>query len=525
MSARPGRAFGGALTALLLALSMVFAQPAHGSSARAAGATPAPPAATPAAQAVLTVHVDTLDPIIATPGKDVVARVQVRNTGAAATTGPVRVTARLGAASALLTRSQVREFATSGTPVGRVVAQATTTTAIAPSSQTTLPVTIPGASIAGHRPFGVLPLQFEAQAAPGKDGQAANTLPGGAAGPAGPAQADAAPREHGALTAPTALRATFLPYQSRKEYQPLEVSVLLPLTLDPNPALLTAAGAQRADAWAEALGPGSRIGQILSATARYPVTYVVDPAALDTPGHDGIAQETTPPAGGATGPATDTSPTAPNGSPTASPTARPTASPTTADPTATAADPPAAAPSTAPASTTTPEPTPEPTPQPTPQPTDPAEAIQQQLRERLRALAPTHPVWALPRNDPDLRALVAGGASASYLAQLLGPQAGAADTAALLGLPGVARIAWPVGPGLSKAALDRVRAAYGADGPTAVLAPNSAFDADPDVSATAVRRQGNTPVITYDDELSRLLTSANDPNQGAELTLQPSPRP
>ncbi|GAB95427.1 hypothetical protein BJY21_002226 [Kineosphaera limosa] len=463
---RPARALGSALSALLVCLSALVTVPATAAAPSAIGS-----AAAQASRAVLSVHVAALEPVIATPGQDVRAQVRVRNTGASPTTGPVLVSARLGAPGAMITRSQVRAFARAGLGgpgfrTGTFAAQTVTDQPLPPDTETVVDVTIPGNRITSNRTFGVLPLQFDATEE----------------------------TESGADSSIRAVRATYLPYQSRKEYQPLDVSVVVPLTLDPDPALITATGQQRAEAWAEAIGPDSRIESILAATDRFPVTWAVDPALLDTPGHV---------AAGAGG----TSAVPPAATGAQSP----------------AATPGAAAPEPGAAQTPTP---PEPqtappaTPSPTPTPTDPAEAAQGALRERLAGLATRHPVWALPRNDPDLRAIIAAGASPQYLSGLLG-STGDARVAALLGLPGMARVAWPAGPGLSSAGITAVRAGFGGDGPSALVAPGSVYDENPDVSGSAARvTGGGLPVVTFDDELSALFTSASDPAVATELTLR-----
>ena len=462
MRPRPGRsrAVSAAVTALVVCLWVALAGPV-GVAAAAGVSGPAtemvrefpradPPrgsASAPAREesaAVLAVHVSRLDPIIAVPGRDVVAQVTVRNSGTGPTLGPVRVAVRLGSATSLLTRHQVRSFATQGLTGGRVVAHTTTSAPLAARASTQVTVTIPAAALTLNRAYGVLPLQVDAQV---------EVPPGSAA--------------RGA----SASRATYLPFQTRKEYQPLQLSVVVPLTPDPDPALLTATGQERADAWADAVGPGSRIDRILAATTPFPVTWAVDPALLDTPGHVDVST---------TGPPT------------------PSAPPTSAAPTTGA--PPTAAPTA------------------TPSPTDPADPAQAELAQRLSELTPQHPVWALPRNDPDLSALVASSPSTSSLRSLLADPDGVGDQ---LGLPGVARVAWPVGTPLSGESVRRLSEGFGATGPAAVVAPASAYDADPDITGPAARRTaGGTPIITFDDELSRLLENAQDGQLTTELTLQ-----
>src|SRR5690606_22854442 len=75
---------------------------------------------------------------------------------------------------------------------------------------------------------------------------------------------------------------TFAGYQRIKQYEPMSVAFAVPLTLDPDPDLFGDEGPQREQAWATALGPGSRLGRVLDATAQAPVTWAVDPTLTPT---------------------------------------------------------------------------------------------------------------------------------------------------------------------------------------------------------------------------------------------------
>jgi hypothetical protein len=70
---------------------------------------------------------------------------------------------------------------------------------------------------------------------------------------------------------------TFAGYQWLKQYQPMSVAWAVPLTLDPDPSLFGPAGADREAAWAQALGPSSRLGRVLDATTDAQVTWAFDP--------------------------------------------------------------------------------------------------------------------------------------------------------------------------------------------------------------------------------------------------------
>ncbi|MFM9587448.1 hypothetical protein, partial [Streptomyces caniscabiei] len=68
-----------------------------------------------------------------------------------------------------------------------------------------------------------------------------------------------------------------------KEYEPLSVAIAVPLTLDADPDLVDGEGADYQAAWDKALGPGSRIDRILTATTDETVTWAIDPALVGLP--------------------------------------------------------------------------------------------------------------------------------------------------------------------------------------------------------------------------------------------------
>ena len=74
---------------------------------------------------------------------------------------------------------------------------------------------------------------------------------------------------------------TFLPWYYKKEFvAPLALTTVVPLTLDADPSLFTAPGAERNRAWASAVGPDSRLQSVITGTADAPVTWAIDPAIL-----------------------------------------------------------------------------------------------------------------------------------------------------------------------------------------------------------------------------------------------------
>lgn len=75
---------------------------------------------------------------------------------------------------------------------------------------------------------------------------------------------------------------TFLGFQRRKEYEPLALAWLVPVTVDPDPALWSGSSATRVAAWSRAVGPKSRVARVLAA-AKDTATVAVDPTIVVVP--------------------------------------------------------------------------------------------------------------------------------------------------------------------------------------------------------------------------------------------------
>jgi hypothetical protein len=79
---------------------------------------------------------------------------------------------------------------------------------------------------------------------------------------------------------------TFVGWQRTKQYEPVRLAVVAPVTLSPSAALFDTDAATRAAAWKTELDPGARINRILDATdvdgptGPVPVTWAVDPGVL-----------------------------------------------------------------------------------------------------------------------------------------------------------------------------------------------------------------------------------------------------
>lgn len=211
------------------------------------GPAASPPRAAIAVEATevsFSVAVNRVQPAVATPGAPVNVQVSVSNAIATPLSGVV-VRARLGSAS-LDTRKAVREFgAGTADPATREVATMNLTGPVARGRPASATLTLDPADIPSVRAYGALPLVIEAEAA-----------------------------------GLTVRQRTYLPVHNRKEYEPLRLALAVPLTLDPDPALVTATGAELDKAWTRAAGDGSRIDRILTATEGLPVTFAVDPALV-----------------------------------------------------------------------------------------------------------------------------------------------------------------------------------------------------------------------------------------------------
>ena len=72
-----------------------------------------------------------------------------------------------------------------------------------------------------------------------------------------------------------------LQLQNTTVHSPLQVSVVIPLTLPADPDLFGPSGATRAAAWQRATGPDSQVQKTLDAFEGKPVIFAVDPALLE----------------------------------------------------------------------------------------------------------------------------------------------------------------------------------------------------------------------------------------------------
>ena len=383
--------------------------------------------------AEVSLRLDSVSPSIATPETPV--RVQISVTNRGQDPADLRVRIRLGR-EALVSRGEL-----DAAPAARLttVGAEATPPPLAPGATTRVGLEIPPSQVPLSRAFGVLPLLVEAQ----RDTR-------------------------------TSTLSTYLPYERVKEYEPLRVSVAIPLTADPAPEVEATETQAREGAWTAILGSGSRLDRILAGVRDSPVTFALDPVLVGT------------------GPA----PSAPTPAPA-------TSSPTTGA---------VASVSQAPV-TSAPGPDSSPTPEPAAGP-DPPGPARSAFATRVAAATRDRPVWALPADDPDLTGLAESAPSPQLLADAV-----AADPSlgSKLHPSSLTAVAWPARMP-TRAARQDLLAAYGQHRPAAWILPRSAVQPPGTAGSSPHRYADGTPVLAYDDTLSRLLANTAAPDQAAGIT-------
>lgn len=221
------------------ATPQALAQPAH-------PAPPAHPAAHVAAvSATATLALTAMTPSVATSGQAV--RLAARVDAGAGRAKGLLVQVRRSTRD-IVARSDVSRWAAETEPaLGTVVAEAKVPDLPAGGTGE-VSVTIPAASLSTTRPYDALPVAVVLVDA---DGAAIATL------------------------------RTFVIVHRIKEYEPLSVSVAVPITVPPDPQLVATDETARRAAWTAAIGPASPVARLVEAMATLPVTWIVDPAALD----------------------------------------------------------------------------------------------------------------------------------------------------------------------------------------------------------------------------------------------------
>lgn len=201
-----------------------------------------------------------ISPAVVTDDGDVTVTGTITNAGSSTASAPEITLA--GAATTLVGRAAIRGWAHGdGTgPTTSLLDQHAPVADLAPggSAKFTLTATAPVAGL--DDPFGVLPI---------------------------------------AVSGGGSSVATFIPFATRLEYEPLRVAILTPLTLPADAALAQEYGEGRAAAWSGQLGDDGRLRRLISATAGLPVTWAIDPTLLAPPAAIPAARPTEAEAGAA----------------------------------------------------------------------------------------------------------------------------------------------------------------------------------------------------------------------------------
>jgi hypothetical protein len=228
------------VTLLLPALGLAAAPTAAGAPTTAGAPTAAGLPGAPAADSRLQITLSSVSPTIAGPGQTVTVRGTVSNRGTSAVPRPVaRVV--LGE-QPLPTREAVDGWAGAQGPAqGREVGRTPLGSSLPAGGTAAFVVNVKDAAGLGQATYGALPLSVE--------------------------------------VAGSSLR-TFAGYQRQKQYQPLRLGWVVPLTLDADPELFGPEGTARDAAWEKALGAGSRLGRVVESTESAPVTWALDPTLV-----------------------------------------------------------------------------------------------------------------------------------------------------------------------------------------------------------------------------------------------------
>ena len=428
------------------------------------------PAVVPAKD-VAVVVLDTLTPAVVGPDKDVT----ITGTVTAPLTGPlsgpeVRV---VRGDVTVNNRRALDDWAAGRTDTsGRTVAT-TALTAVAAGQTRPFTATVPWERLRSDEAFAALPISVEVV-------------------------------QEGA-SAPTGMSRTFIAWNGRKEYVPLKVATVVPVTLDPDVELASRDDAVRQAAWEQAIGPDSRVSRILEGTRGTPVDLAVDPSVL---GPDVVADSgtTSPTPTGTSTPGdtgTPTSPSATTGTPSTSPTGTSgaTGTPAPGSPTSTPAP-----------GGTTPTPSPTTSAPPGATPSEATLAIAR-LGDAVIAQLSGRSVWALPYADADIAATVGIDPANPLVRDLVSR---ASTLTARLGQPARADIVWPV-DGLMPAGREQgIKTLL--SGTTVKKAAGIVVSAPAVTKATAytptARRvtASGTRLLAYDTRLSALLPRRTDPS-------------
>ena len=467
---RAARLAGAAALVALLAGPAVVGPVAHAAPATPAGTTTLPAASADAGTVVLT----SVTPSVVTRATGVTVQGTL-TAGSVALQAPtvslVRGTSRLS------TRDDVTSWATGTDPAaGTTYGAAQPAPTLAPGQQVGFTITVPVGRVRDATAWGALPVAVQVTSAQG-----------------------------------TSAVHTFLGWWARKEYQPLQLGVVAPLTLAPSTRLWSDDPDTRARAWVDEIGPGSAVEHVLAGTdvPGVPVTWAVDPATVgDATGATGAGTSPTStgtPSGTPTG-------STPSGGSTPSAGSTGTPSPTTSDSSTGSSTDSSTGSSTGSRS---------------PGGTAGAEAAaaavrieraQDALAARLVRGAGGHPLWALPPADPDLAAY-AGTGDPTLTAQVR--DSGALATRLQVPASSVTTgLAWPVDGALAPATEQALRTTYGSALQGALVSSSTLPSSSGYTPTSPHQSPGGLPVLAWDDDLSTLAARTTSAEQGVLATQQ-----
>lgn len=487
---RHNQAVGAALLGLLLAffsLSSTLGTP-HASAATASSAR---------------ISLDANLPAVSASDEAVTVSGTITNTG---TTDLAHAVAHVSVGSQLLdTRSAAADWMAGRLDITTTQVATSTVGALSSGSSTHFSVTIPGKKLKFAYGLASLPLTVTVT-----DGSSSSA------------------------SAIRGMARSTLQLQNTTVASPLQVSVVIPLTLPADPDLFGPSGTARAAAWEHAIGPDSQVQKTLDAFAGKPVIFAVDPALLEPPAaaeanvpaltpsesSSGSSPGSSAKSSSASGSAGSNGGTSSGGSGgTPDPTSTSSTDPTdgssgtdsgqgTGDTTGGATDQsPSSSSSSSSESSTSPT-TPE----------GRIDAAVADLTTRLTALDPSQSVWWLPADDPDLTSLQRQGAPGKELATRDFARTLPDSVKAL----GDTRVIWPTGDlaGAAVTSFSKDLAAR-SKSPTMALLPGRAISEPTTLTATH-RVAGTSGVLTYDEGLSKAFsTSSTSPGtQTSRLLTQ-----
>ncbi len=430
--------------------------------------------------APMQVRLERVEPAIATPDTELTLTGTVQNLGLTTLTDPeVRVQV---AYRGLDTRSALAGWADGSSTIapGRTVATTDLSGPLEPDATRSFRLTVEEGEIEPPFEFATLPMTLSVGSA---------TAEGGVDGVPG-------------LSELGSLR-TFLPWDLGGDFRhnPIDLAWVVPLTLPADADLFSTDARVRAQAWQAAVGPQSRVQQLMDGLADAPVTWMVDPSLLspaepsETP--PGAPEEPTgqPPA--ESEPPPDPDPTGTQASPTETPDTEDTEDPE---------------------DTETPNDTEEPaTPEPTGTPdgggedVDSPTAAADALLGRLIDDSGRSPLWEMPIGDPDLTAVLDLAPESSALRELVAAS-GSTDLGGSRG-----DVAWPAPGRLEAGRVAELQQAWSGTeaGLTAVIVSSDAVQ-DQDLLTSSAVQQGadGVTLLTYDERLSGLVAGAGDPDSG-----------